>query len=152
VSKWRSVVAATAVLTVIAAGCNGTTNTTTSTTTSTTTTVPVSSSEDVVFGEGELPATIPAEFPLPAGAVVGTTMVITKTGFTEVIIRAGSEQGVMAEFFNQSLDEAGFSIDLSEANGNAWLIEFSQGDARGTIDVSTPAVGISQAVIRYNVP
>lgn len=143
-SKWRFVVAVTAVLTVIAAGCNETT--------ATTTTAEVSSSESVVFGQGELPTTVPAEFPMPAGTAIGSTMVVTETGFTEVIARINSEQGVTAEFFNQNLGESGFSVDLSEAKGDAWLIEFSDGDVRGTIDISTPTPGISEAIIRFNVP
>jgi hypothetical protein len=116
------------------------------------TTVASGSAEDVVFGSGELPATIPEEFPLPAGSAVGSTMVVTQTGFTEVIARISAEQGLTVAFFEQELPQAGFTIDNSTGDDAAWLIEFSLDGAKGTIDVTEPVQGISQAVIRYNVP
>ena len=75
--KWR--VLAVVVVALIGAACSDTEGTTT--------TGGVSSADDVVFGEGELPETIPGEFSLPTGSAIGSTMVVTKTGFTEVIVR-----------------------------------------------------------------
>ena len=110
------------------------------------------SGDDVLFGSGELPETIPAEFPLPAGSSVGSTMVVTSSGFTEVVARSNAEQGISVEFFDQALAEAGFTVDSSVAGRGMWLIEFSRNEAKGTIEISEPTPGISQAVIRYNVP
>jgi hypothetical protein len=143
--KWRTVAAALLALAVVAAGCGG--DSATSTTDGS-----VNSPDDVVFGSGELPSTMPEGFPLPSGSVIGSTMVVTKTGFTEIVARVNADESVTADYFNQNLEAAGFSIDVSEANGDAWSIEFSHGDARGTIDLSNLTTGISQAVIRYNVP
>jgi hypothetical protein len=119
---------------------------------STTADTGVESGDDVVFGSGELPETIPAEFPLPAGSSVGSTMVVSSSGFTEVIVRINAEQGLTAQFFDQALVASGFSVDRSAAEENLWLIEFSRDEAKGTIEITEPARGISQAVIRYNVP
>lgn len=112
----------------------------------------VASGDDVVFGSGELPETIPAEFPVPAGSSIGSTMVVTSSGFTEVVTRINAEQGVTAQFFDQSLVQAGFTVDSSGAQDILWVIDFSKNGARGTIDISEPTPGISQAVIRYNLP
>jgi len=111
-----------------------------------------SSADDVIFGSGEFPETIPDGFPLPAGSSVGSTMIVTKTGFTEVVVRVGAGIGVTAEFFDQSLGQAGFSVDSSAAAGEAWVIEFSIDGSKGTIDITEPLEGVSQAVVRYNVP
>lgn len=143
--KWRTLVAVLLAFAVVAAGC-GDGNATSTTDGS------VDSPDDVVFGQGELPSTMPEGFPLPSGSAIGSTMVVTKTGFTELVVRINSDQGVAAEYFNQNLPAAGFSVDKSEENGDAWSIEFSDGNGKGTIDISTPTTGISQAVIRYNVP
>ena len=140
--KWR--VLAVVVVELIGAACSDTEGTTT--------TGGVSSADDVVFGEGELPETIPGEFSLPTGSAIGSTMVVTKTGFTEVIVRISAEPGISAEFFNQSLAAGGFAVDRSEADGAGWAIEFSLGSAKGTIDLTEPVQGITQAVVRYNVP
>lgn len=112
----------------------------------------VAAGDDVVFGSGELPETIPAEFPLPAGSSVGSTMVVPSSGFTEVVVRVSATQGVTAQYFDQALVEAGFTVDSSSGDGTRWLIEFSHEGTRGTIEISEPVPEISQAVIRYNVP
>ena len=83
---------------------------------------------------------------------MGSTMVVTNTGFTEVLVRISAELGVTAAFFEQSLGEADITVDTSTGEEEGWLIEFSKGGARGTIDINEPQEGISQAVIRYNVP
>ena len=119
---------------------------------STTSGAGVASGDDVVFGSGELPGTIPAEFPMPAGSVIGSTMVVTSSGFTEVVTRINAERGVAAQFFDQSLSQAAFTVESSAAQDTIWVIEFNKDGVKGTIEISEPAQGISQAVIRYNVP
>ena len=139
--KWRILVVIAIAL--LGAGCSDTEGTTTT---------EGITGDDVVFGEGAIPETIPEEFQLPAGSAVGSTMVVTKTGFTEVIVRISAELGISAEYFNQTLPQSGFEVSGSEAVGDGWVIEFTMGSTRGTIDLTEPVSGISQAVIRYNVP
>lgn len=141
--QWR-ILLVVAMVAVVGAGCTDTQGTTT--------TEAVISGDDVIFDEGELPDSIPDGFQLPAGSAVGSTMVVTKTGFTEVIVRISAELGITAEYFNQSLPLSGFTVDASEASGAGWAISFSNDEARGTIDLTEPVPGISQAVVRYNVP
>ncbi len=108
--------------------------------------------DEVVLGAGELPETIPADFPLPPGSSVGSTMVINSSGFTEVVTRSSAGQAITVRFFEEALVEVGFTVTGSSAEGTLWIIEFSRGGAKGTIEISEPTLGISQAVIRYNVP
>ncbi len=143
-SKGRIVVAVFVALAVIGSGCSDGADTST--------TISIESGDDVVFGEGVLPATIPDGFPLPSGSAVGSTMVVTKTGFTEVVMRISAEMGITAEFFSQGLGQNGFTVDRSEADGDRWAIEFSKDSEKGTISISEPLAGISQAVLRYNLP
>ncbi len=111
-----------------------------------------SATEDVVFGSGDLPETIPDGFPLPAGSAVGSTMVVTTTGFTEVIVRLNAERALAAAYFDQELPKAGFAVDKSADDNGLWLIEYSIDGVNGTIEISEPVEGIAQAVIRHNVP
>lgn len=140
--KWR--ILAVIAIAVLGTGCSDTQGTTT--------TEGVASGDDIVFGEGQMPETMPAEFQLPAGSAIGSTMVVTSTGFTEVIVRISAELGISVEYFNQSLAQAGFDVNSATAGENRWLIEFSKDSAKGTIDLSEAVPGISQAVVRYNVP
>ncbi len=144
--KTKAFVVLVAALALIAAGCSDDADSTT------TTGAVVSSADDVVFGSGELPDTIPDNFPLPVGSSVGSTMLVTKTGFTEVVVRVSAELGLTAQFFDQALSAAGFAVDNSAADGDGWIIEFGIEDTKGSIDITEPVEGISQAVVRYNVP
>ena len=121
-------------------------------TTSTSGATAIDSPDEVVFDSGELPATIPDNFPLPAGSAVGSTMVVTDTGFTEVIVRVSAELGITVEFFEQNLEQNGFVVDSSSGDESKWVIEFSLDGVKGTIDITEPQSAISQAVLRYNVP
>jgi len=116
-----------------------------------TTTVGPITGDDVVFDSGTMPATLES-FPLPEGSVVGTTMVVTKTGFTEVVVRVSAAMGITAAYFEQSLPGAGFTVDTSAADGAGWLIEYRADGAKGTIDLTEPQQGITQALVRFNVP
>lgn len=138
---WTRLLVAAAVLAIAAPGCGETTQQTTS----------VAPTNGVVFGEGELPATLPAGFPLPAGSVVGSTMIDTSSGLTEAVVRASAEPGDVADFFSSHLGDAGLEIDYSAAAGDGWRIEFSDGGADGSIEISVASPTISQMVIRYNV-
>lgn len=115
------------------------------------TTAAAATGDDIVFGEGEVPATIPDGFPLPTGSVVGSTMVVAESGLTEFVVRDAIEQSTMVEFFDVNLPNAGLAVDASGADGDGWRIEFSDGAAKGTIDITTAAPAVSQAVIRFNV-
>ena len=141
--KWRILIIVAMAVAVVGAGCSDTS--------STTTTAGSVDTDDVVFGQGVLPDTIPDAFPLPAGSSIGSTMVI-KGGLTEVVIRISAAQGIAAEFFNQALPGEGFTVDRSEADDSGWVIEFSDGDAKSTLDITEPQQGISQAVLRFDVP
>jgi hypothetical protein len=140
--KWRILVLVAFAL--LGAGCSDTEGTTT--------TEAITSSEGVIFGDGEMPETIPEELQLPAGSAIGSTMVVTGTGFTEVVVRINAELGISAEYFNQSLTQSGFEVTSSAAVGDRWLIEFSKDSVKGSIDLSEAVPGISQAVVRYNLP
>ena len=146
--KRRTIAAAIVALAIVSGACSDGDEPATATSA----TPGVGSAEEVVFGSGVLPETLPSSFPVPAGSSVGSTMVVTDTGFTEVIIRINAEQGVTSEFFEQNLALAGFAIDSSADDGGSWKIEFNLDGAKGTIDISEPVEAISQAVVRYNVP
>lgn len=79
-------------------------------------------------------------------------MVVTDTGFTEVVLRINAELGITAQFFEQNLEQGGFEVGSSGDNAGNWDIEFNLDGVKGTIDISEPQEGISQAVVRYNVP
>jgi hypothetical protein len=138
----RRYAAVIALLALIVAGCGGST---------TTTTEGSISGDDVVFGSGTLPDTLEG-FPLPTGSAIGSTMVVTTTGFTEAVVRISATMGITAAWFEQNLPGAGFTVDSSQAEGKGWAIEYRADGAKGTIDLTEPQEGITQAIVRLNVP
>ncbi|MCP4965156.1 MAG: hypothetical protein GY926_07960 [bacterium] len=110
------------------------------------------SSAEVVFGSGSLPETFPESFPMPTGSSVGSTMVVPESGFTEVVVRVSAEQAVTAKFFDQALAQNGFEVESSSDEAGTWVIVFSLDGSKGTIDIGEPVQGISQALVRYNIP
>lgn len=117
-----------------------------------TTLATVDSPAEVVFGSGSIPETLPESFPMPAGSSIGSTMIVAESGFTEVVVRVGAEQIVTARFFEQALVQNGFEVDSSADDAGTWVIEFNSDGTKGTIDIAEPLEGVSQAVVRYNVP
>ncbi len=144
--KWRIAMVAVAAVAVAAAGCSDTTESTTTTAPDTT-----AQTEDVVFGQGAMPESIPSGFPVPAGSAIGATMVI-KDGLTEVVMRVNAPPSVTAQFFDVELQNAGFAVDDVAEVETGWTIAFNDEGNKGTIDITEPLEGLSQAVVRFNVP
>lgn len=142
-----SIVATAVVLALLAGACSDTKDPATSTTAT-----GGDNPQEVVFDSGSLPDTIPADFPLPTGSSIGSTMVVTDTAFTEVVIRISATLGLTAEFFDQNLEQSGFEVVSSSGSDVEWTIEFVLDGAAGTIDITEPQSEISQAVVRFNVP
>jgi hypothetical protein len=79
-------------------------------------------------------------------------MVVAESGFTEVVVRVSAEKAVTARFFEQALVQNGFEVESSADDAGTWVIEFNTDGTKGTIDITEPLEGVSQAVVRYNVP
>ena len=117
-----------------------------------TTTTEVSGGDDdpVVFGRGELPATVPSGFPIPAEAVVGTTMIDRINDVTEVALTYPTTVVAVVDYFEANLVAVGYSVDESAGSDGDWTITFSHSDGPGgTIRVVTAGSGVSQGAIRF---
>ena len=117
-----------------------------------TTTTEVSGGDDdpVVFGRGELPATVPSGFPIPAEAVVGTTMIDRINDVTEVALTYPTTVVAVVDYFETNLVAVGYSVDESAGTDGDWTITFSHSDGpSGTIRVVTAGSGVSQGAIRF---
>lgn len=144
-------IAAAALVTVALAGCSGdggstTTSTTTAVTTSadpTTTAV----SGDFVFGSGEIPDTVPDDFPIPNGGIIDATIVNTVTGFTEVGITVPASVDVAALFFEQNLQARGYEYGGTQTAEAQWTLTFAKDGLAGSIDIVQVNAGVSRATV-----
>ncbi len=105
---------------------------------------------NVRLGEGEIPAAIPDDFPLPEGAVIGATVVDRDRGRTEMTVQAPMEPAGLARFYGIELVNLGYVIDASSGDDEQWRIEFRRGLLEGSIDMQAVEAGVSEAVVEVN--
>lgn len=134
-------------LALLGAACSGSTTITTGTEdSSTTTNAPASS---VVFGSGSVPETMPAGFPIPESAVIGSTLIDHNRGLTEMIVRVSADVAELTDFFDTNLPGRGFTVDSSGKEGAGWKLGFSSPAGAGTIEITAAGQGVSQAFVTF---
>lgn len=133
--------AAAAVAVAVLTGCAATTEPTAT-----------SVSGPVVFGTGDLPDTLPEDFPIPVDASIGTTMVDGDRNLTEVALQARGSTEQMVAYYERSLEAQGWDVPRSEAAGIGWEIDFARGEASGLIVIEEPEPNISRIVIEFAGP
>jgi hypothetical protein len=92
--------------------------------------------EPIEFGEGSLPETVPDDMPIPAGAVIGSTLVNHPASTTEVNMVIGTDLTMVVSNLTVGLVNEGYVVDRSEEMGGQWIVEFSDGTFRGTWQLS----------------
>jgi len=106
--------------------------------------------EAIVFSEGSIPDSVPANIPIPDGAVVGTTLVDKVNNRTEFRLTIQSDATSAIRFFEVGLVNQGYVISSSEGNATGWTITFSDGQLRGTVFTTPQAERIATSVISVN--
>lgn len=106
------------------------------------------SDDPLVFGSGSMPATVPADFPFPEQAVIGTTMIDRTRDVTEVIATYPADVVDVVSFFETNLEGVGYVLVESTGTDGAWDISFEKGDVSGTLTLETAGSGLSQGTIR----
>ncbi len=136
-------------LALLGAACSGSTTITTGTEAPATTTVDPAAR--VIFGSGSVPETMPTEFPIPDGAVIGSTLIDRNRDLTEMIVRVTSDVAALTDFYATNLPGRGFTVDFSEKEGAGWKLEFSSEAGAGTVAISDGGRGVAQAVVTFTV-
>ncbi len=107
---------------------------------------------DVSFGSGSIPDPVPEDFPIPPGAIIGSTLVDRINNRTELEMRLRDDQATTAQYFTVNLVNRGFVIDDSrQETGGRWVIDFRRADLRGSVLIIVAAPGSSQVVLDLNV-
>jgi hypothetical protein len=103
----------------------------------------------VVFGEGQRPPAIPGDFPIPANAVIGSTMIDRTNHRTEMALQVGSELEATVQYFNVGLVSNGYVVGSSHGTATSWTIAFSRGELSGEIDF-TATTTATQVLVAVN--
>lgn len=152
--RFSSLIALVLALAVVLGACSGDTSETTSTPSSTTTTGASGGSSDdpLVFGKGELPETVPADFPIPEQAVVGSTMIDRTRGVTEAVMTFPANLDAVKSFYETNLDALGYTIESSSGSGTEWRIAFVKESMTGEVVLLVGASGLSSGTLTLTDP
>ncbi len=101
----------------------------------------------VSFGEGSIPESVPEDFPVPPGAVVGSTLVDRVNTRTEFEVRLRQEIADLAQYYTVNLVNAGFVIEDSSQVSGQWTLEFRRDGLTGSVRMTSPEPGVSQAFV-----
>jgi hypothetical protein len=103
----------------------------------------------VVFGEGEVPETVPDDFPIPDDARIDSTLIDYDRGVTEMLYIIPAEIPAVVGYYETNLPNAGYTIESSEGTLAEWTIVFSDADVDGTVVLRVGGVEITQTVARF---
>lgn len=105
--------------------------------------------DEVVFGEGEPPPAFPVDFPIPAGAVIGTTLIDRPNHRSEMAMHIDGLLDAAVQNLTIGLVSQGYVITTSEGTSDSWTIAFMRGELRGEV-VFQAVGGFTQAVASVN--
>ena len=106
----------------------------------------------VEFEEGRIPDSVPRDFPVPEGAVIGATMVDAANARTEFSLTVDADLPSVVQFFTISLVNQGYVIERSQGTSQtSWHMSFRRGDLSGEILVSSEGGSASQAIVILDV-
>ncbi len=110
------------------------------------------SDQDLIFGRGEVPDTVPADFPIPEQAQIGATLVNRSTGLTEMVVTYPANVPDVAANYETNLEALGYTVESSSGTEAQWSITFSRDDLSGDITLSSGGASLSSGTIRLIQP
>jgi len=113
---------------------------------------PAEDTSPVVIGKGTIPATVPRDFPIPPGAVVGDTMIDRNNHTTEFGLQVGQDLDAVAQFYDIELVSSGYVVTSSgPVSADMWRLSFIQGELMGDVTISSTGGGVAEVVVTMNV-
>jgi len=104
------------------------------------------SRERVITQEGEIPDSVPDDFPVPADATVGVSVVDQLAHQTEFALALAQGVEEAAQYYLVNLVSSGYVVESSAGDDTRWNISFSRGALRGTVRIESGETGCSVVV------
>lgn len=143
-SRRFAVAAIALVLSVVLAACSD------GEATETTQTIPPADElPELEFGRGELPITVPANWPMPEQHAIAGTMINGAETLTEVVYTAQGNLDEILEFYESELPAADYEFTTSTTEHSRYYVDFSGNGIEGQL-VLAPASGtITGATLQF---
>ena len=104
------------------------------------------SRERVITEEGEIPDSVPDDFPVPADATVGVSVVDQLAHQTEFALALAQGVEEAAQYYLVNLVSSGYVVESSAGDDTRWDISFSRSALRGTVRIEAGETGCSVVV------
>lgn len=141
-SSKRCIVAAVMAIAVLVSACGGSSDASGDL-------PPADSLPDLEFGRGELPVTVPENWPMPAQHSIGATMIDGTRVLTEVTYTAGGTADAVASFYESALPGADYEFETTEVSETEFDIEFSGNGIEGNLLLKQLAPNVTGATLRF---
>ena len=103
----------------------------------------------VVFGDGEVPETVPEDFPIPEGANIGSTLIDYDNDIAEMAMIIPAAIPAVVAYYETNLPTAGYTITSSAGTQAEWTIEFNDNDVAGSVVMRVGGPDLTSAVARF---
>jgi hypothetical protein len=102
---------------------------------------------DLEFGQGEMPISVPVEFPVPEGTAIGSTMIDGTRVRTEVVMIFPANSVDVVAFYETELPDAGFEITDTREDSRSTFIDFSGNGVDATVTIRAAGPGLSEGFL-----
>jgi len=104
---------------------------------------------ELEFGSGELPITVPEDFPFPERSVIQGTMIDGTRTLTEVVFTVGEAFAATVAFYELSLPDGGYEITGTDTQGVRTVISFVGHGIDGTVTIAAAGPGLSEGFLVF---
>ena len=110
---------------------------------------PADSLPDLEFGRGEMPITVPDNWPMPAQHSIGATMIDGTRVLTEVSYTAGGTAEAVTNFYESALPGADYEFETTKVTDTENDIAFSGNGIEGNLILKQLAPNVTGATLRF---
>jgi hypothetical protein len=110
---------------------------------------PADSLPDLEFGRGEMPITVPDNWPMPSQYSIGATMIDGTRVITEVSYTASGNVEPMIVFYESALPDADYDTETTKISDHESDIAFEGNGIDGDLILKQIAPGVTGATLRF---
>lgn len=110
---------------------------------------PVESLPELEFGRGELPITVPSNWPMPQEHKIAGTMIDGTRALTEVVFTANGAVLSVVASYERALPEAGYTYETTKNSDNKYTIEYEGNGIEGDLVLQAASSGVTAATMTF---
>ncbi|MCB1246713.1 MAG: hypothetical protein KDB69_05565 [Acidimicrobiia bacterium] len=110
---------------------------------------PAESLPELEFGRGELPITVPSNWPMPEQHTIAGTMIDGSRTLTEVVYTAGGELLSVVASYERALPEAGYEFETIKESDTRYRISFEGNGIKGELALAPAGHQVTTATLTF---